>query len=833
MTTKKALNGKPYAGNPFYNIRVAHVLVGACLVGSVFGVADDALQGRAPYELDPVTEVRVRQALASDPAAGIKGAEIRTANKILGQWEKMGKIPGKVLIEETFADDSWKKNWLVKGKTEWIDDGRGGKCQRMWPIKGMNSITELKQEKRVSIDTDHPIGVLFEVRTPERHKPPYCRIDFFGKDGKRRGCYQFRSITDVTQPQLFQRNGHLVCNIPEGTVSMTVMFPVGTLNEKRVEKVGDLANVRIVDLADDVADYLAKGVAQREREAAAEDAVLVYSDDSLTASYPVMPTGDDVPGSAKDTLTLRECAGEKTRATAILWSKTVHPGVTVRFGDLKRGLFGLGGTIPASCWSAKVVKSHYQAVGAPNVYMVEGEGQTLVPELLLNDDSLVIPDHAVQRNLVKYQWAGKSWYVDINDAWTRTFNEIIPAEKMPIVDAKTLQPFNLPARQNKQLALRIAVPADAKPGVYTGEITFASAGKTVAILPVSLEVLPFALPKEPETIYDDRRVYTMGLYSWLQIADPGKEGDFMAVNRRSRRQVLAEMKTLVDNGITSPALIWLRDCVDDDANLRRHLDTAREAGLKGSLYLASSGTIGNPTKPDELAALKKRIVHIKSIAREHGFDEVYFYGFDEAVGDRLVSQIPAWKAVREAGGKTIVSGYREHLEKVGPYLDLIIYADDPESAQVDKWHALGQRVWKYNTPQCGPEDPGLFRRNYGLGNWMSGFDGANTYCDWGRSAGWNDLSESVARKKTGKGGGSIGRTIACVYGTIDGVVETLALTGLSSAIKDVRYMALFRKLLKAHPDAAAQQWFDGLKPYEDDPARVRRETIDWILKLSE
>ena len=179
-----------------------------------------------------------------------------------------------------------------------------------------------------------------------------------------------------------------------------------------------------------------------------------------------------------------------------------------------------------------------------------------------------------------------------------------------------------------------------------------------------------------------------------------------------------------------------------------------------------------------------------------------------------------------------MSGYREHLAKVGPYLDLCIYADEPETAQVEKWHALGQRVWKYNTPQCGPEDPGLFRRNYGLGNWMSGFDGANTYCDWGRSAGWNDLAESVARKRTGKGSGSMGRTIACVYGTVDGVVETLALTGLSSAIKDVRYMALFRKLLKAHPNAAAQRWFDGLKPYEDDPARVRRETIDWILRLS-
>ena len=785
------------------------------------------------YDAAPVTSVTVDGAKRSDPSGDENASQGRVAGKVLGVWEQTGKIPGKVLLEETFADMSWKKSWLVKGKTEWIDDGRGGKCHRIHPVKGMNSIVELRHEKRIPIDMRHPIGVLFEVRTPERHKPPFCRIDFFDKDGKQRGCYQFRSVTDVTQPQIFQRNGHLVKNIPDGTVSMTVMFPVGSLNPKRIEKPGDLANVRIVDLADDVADYLARSVARRERDMAAEDAVLVYSDDNLTASYPVMPAGDDVPGRSGATLALRECAGEKTRATAILWSKTKHDDVTVSFGDLTNESFGLGGKIPASSWSAKVVVSHYQGIGAPDTYLMKGEGQTLVPELLVNDDTLVVPDHRTHRNLVKYQLDGASWYVDINDVWTK-WGERIPGDRMPIMDAKTLQPFTVMPRQNKQLALRVAVPADAAPGVYTGEIEFKSGGRTLAKLPVSLEVLPFALPKEPETIYDAKRKYTMGLYSWLRIS-PKDDGDWLAVNDRSRRQVLAEMKTLLDNGITSPALIWTADVVYDDAQFRRHLATAREAGLKGTLYLGASGLIGNATSPEELAALKKRIAKAKKVAREYGFNEVYFYGFDEAVGDRLVSQIPAWKAVREAGGKTVVSGYREHLEKVGPYLDLCIYADDPESAQVEKWHALGQRVWKYNTPQCGPEDPGLFRRNYGLGNWMSGFDGANTYSDWGYASGWNDLSCSVKLKQLGRMENAstlLARTICIVYATVDGVVETLALTGLESAIKDVRYMALFRRLLAARPDSDAKKWFDDLKPYEDDPASVRRETIDWILKLS-
>jgi hypothetical protein len=62
-------------------------------------------------------------------------------------------------------------------------------------------------------------------------------------------------------------------------------------------------------------------------------------------------------------------------------------------------------------------------------------------------------------------------------------------------------------------------------------------------------------------------------------------------------------------------------------------------------------------------------------------------------------------------------------------------------------------------------------------------------------------------------------------------VETLALVGLSDAIKDVRYMSLFRKLLRDRPDAAAQKWYESIDFREGNLGRIRAETIGWILKL--
>ena len=141
-------------------------------------------------------------------------------------------------------------------------------------------------------------------------------------------------------------------------------------------------------------------------------------------------------------------------------------------------------------------------------------------------------------------------------------------------------------------------------------------------------------------------------------------------------------------------------------------------------------------------------------------------------------------------------------------------------------------LWKYNTPQAGPEDPGVFRRNYGLDLWRRSFDGASTYCDVSKSTVWNDVAEAQARKAAGRTTGDAYRGLCMVYPTVDGVVETLALTGLESAIKDVRVMTKLRQLLRNRPDLAAQRWLDSIDYRIADPVDIRRAAIDHILRLS-
>ena len=211
---------------------------------------------------------------------------------------------------------------------------------------------------------------------------------------------------------------------------------------------------------------------------------------------------------------------------------------------------------------------------------------------------------------------------------------------------------------------------------------------------------------------------------------------------------------------------------------------------------------------------------------------MYFSGVDEATGDRLLSQLTAWQAARDVGAKVIVSGFSQFCDKIGGKLDICVLNDDPANADAASWHAKGTMLWKYNTPQAGPEDPGVFRRNYGLDLWRRSFDGASTYCDVSKSTVWNDVAEAQARKAAGRTTGDVYRGLCMVYPTVDGVVETLALTGLESAIKDVRVMTKLRQLLRNRPDLAAQRWLDSIDYRIADPVDIRRAAIDHILRLS-
>ena len=744
-------------------------------------------------------------------------------------WGVGGSLKGDVVYREDFSDAARvKRDWILGTGAALRDDGTGGKAIELTPCEGQFANAYQAPGAYVPVAPGSVTVLNWTARTPEGGNPPSMRIDYYDAEKRHLGSYQVASATDPTQPTLFHRNTLFVADrLPAGARYFRI-FPNQSPLRADVKRC-EIGEVIVTDVAGEASRLLATRQSSAEdRAKAAPGDVLVNVSADCGADFPILPDATILPGKTGDRLALRECRGQIARATAILWSKGGYEGVRVRFAPLTRGPMGIGGEIPAAALSAKVVKVHYQADGAPTLFVATGGGQVLVPELLLNDETLVRPDHSLRHNFVRFDRNGGE-YVDINASGATRFGQAYAAKDLPIRDAATLQPFALERGKCKQLIFEVAVPAKAKSGTYRGRIAFDCDGREIAAIPLTLEVLPFTLPETAETFYSPENAYTMGLYYWGELQPEGSPLQ-ISILRKSRAQMLAELRLMIHYGIDTPILIWGARTVYDDAEFRRHLEVAREAGLSGTLYLGMSDLIGNPTAPAELATLKERIVRAKRVAAEYGFGEVYFYGLDEARAERLLSQRTAWKAVREAGGKVIVSGYIGQFKMVGDLLDLCVYAGEPYTAHPEEWHGIGHRIWKYNYPQTGPEDPNVFRRNYGLYLWRCGFDGACTYCFCGSSNPWNDLGSWQRLKETKKAGCPY-RAQAVGYLTLDGAVPTIEILGLADAIKDVRYMALFRRLLRERPNAQAEKWFNSLELKVADPETVRAETIDWILKL--
>ena len=763
----------------------------------------------------------VEDALKTRPAEDDRAFVNAVAKQAAGAWVSNGEIRGKVVFEDRFADEaSVKARWdMTKGRVAVVGEERGGRCVRLTPDgKGFVNFTQ-KKAAFIPFRKGEPLAILWEARAPEGGSSPYFRYDTYDAQHRHVSATEFRSVVDPTEPQTFHRNAFVFMPVQDGY--FMVFFHVNPSDVKPA----DVANVRACELKDVISAAMAENEEKGIERKGAGRKIAWYVDDTLSSSYPVMPVGTRVPGRMGAELRLRECPGEKTRATVVLWSALAHDGLMVEFTRFS----GESGTLDGSAFSAKVVKCHYQGLGAPFNDCIMGEGQVLVPELLLNDDSLVVPDHVTHRNFVKYDRGGKAEYVDINAVTNILWGRFVSMDDMPIKDAPSLRPFNLEAGLNKQLAIRLSVPKGAKPGVYRGGMRVNGREGVLAEVPISVEVLPFTLPEDAETVYDPSRRYTMGLYTWTRLGPAGTKGSVSPFHR-SPEQAENVYSLLYDNGIRNPAFIWPSGVVYNGPEFRRYLEIIRRVGFRNPLVLGSSGHIGNYTNAADIAKMQARIRGALAVAREYGYPDVYFYGFDEAYGKKLLSQRVAWKAAREAGAKVVVSGGNGHFENVGDLLDLCIYHEAPENARPADWHSVGHRIWKYGTPQTGPEDPRLFRRNYGLYLWSLGFDGGNTYCEMSADGVWNDIASYQRAAAAGKRNACY-RSHSMIYPTVDGGIETIALTGLESAIKDVRYMTKFRQLLRARPDALARKWYDAIDFSATDPAQIRRETIDWILRL--
>lgn len=544
-----------------------------------------------------------------------------------------------------------------------------------------------------------------------------------------------------------------------------------------------------------------------------------------TSPIPVLPDSawETLPVVTNGNVYLAACAGQTEPASLLFRATREIANFTLKATDLTS--LG-GGVIPAEQINVKAVKVWYQD-GNAWLRIEKDFAKKPIPELLLNDDSLVVTDATAGDNFLRTANGGQLWISEPRDRKTSAkdgseFSRALFA----VNDAPTLLPLTLAAQANKQFWLTVKVPENALPGSYVGAIRLLIDGQEVGRVPLAMHVLPFAL-ETAKTRYDHANSFSASLYYWGTL-DPYGLGRVGGINK-SLAQLQVELTDLKDHGVTAPILIWPTNTIYHNPRLLAPmLESWQKTDFADkNLYFGDSGCLQG-----EIGQVCANVQAFNQMARaKYGVKDVYYYGVDEQRGEKLKAQRGNWKQAKDAGAKIVVSSFPGQFEAVGDLLDLCVWFGAPVRAEAAKWHQVKHKIWNYYNPQAGVENPDVNRRNYGLLLWQEDYDGTSPYCyiDVGTTP-WNEFDHVYYRKH------------GFVYPTQNGVIGTLQWEGYREAANDVRYVSTLRSAIqvaakqpaKAKLAQEAEAWLQQLdvRPLEVDLDDVRRTAIEYILGLN-
>jgi hypothetical protein len=583
----------------------------------------------------------------------------------------------------------------------------------------------------------------------------------------------------------------------------------------------------------------------------------------------IIRTPDIVPidGKITDTLRVILTPGEYEPASFIAYAFKDINSLKLKAEDLK----SKNGTIPAKNIDIKIVKCWYQAGTAWGGIKQDRSKRVLVPELLLNDDSLIKVDTETKDNYIKLKYPaskksvmimrknGKDdrigtkerlsnpseteyYWISSEKGLVKDWQPNIQIEDFPIKDSPVLLAIDLKKGKYQQFWITIKAPEDAKPGIYKSKIILSSQGKTLGNINLKVKVLPFKLERA-KTYYDVTQKFIQGIYyhGTLTADGKGSVGEFA----KTKEQLKAEALNLYKHGILNPnfhqkdkfkKVYWTDkwpQLVKEQFTIRQKIGIETDPlfmGGFGGYNLSGEYNKSMLANQDTFDKIKKNAKLLRDVLSEYNIKDVYIYGIDEAESERLVNQKKIWKVIHKEGFKVYVAGYKGAAKKIGSLLDMHICKLGPYPVEAEKMHKNGNKIIQYHNPQGGVENPELYRRNYGFLLWRANYDGAATYVytsDFTHP--WNDFDGKKYRDHN------------LVYPTANGVIDTIAWEGYREAMDDVRYIStLHQEILKAkktgnHDKKAivlsAEKYLNKLDASKSDLNLIRLEIIKYILAL--
>lgn len=305
------------------------------------------------------------------------------------------------------------------------------------------------------------------------------------------------------------------------------------------------------------------------------------------------------------------------------------------------------------------------------------------------------------------------------------------------------QQLDLRAGENARFWVTVHVPADAPPGEYRGQITFACAGGT-AVVPMRLRVLPIRLREDPDKLFG---IYYRHPYDLLAGADD----DVSRAHFRRRAEL--EHADMVAHGTRNVVLSAWTATADEQGRFVGNWDLLAEKlalwkkyNFQGPIVVSintdgvyrkymresyGSHLRGVKDPPDEFGReLTAMVRAIEAERVQRGWPEFLYYPVDEPSTDPAAVQFMAevLQAVKAAGVRTYLTAdpTHEQFAPLRPWVDVWCtqpFAPDHETILADT-QARKVEYWCYPNHVNGENDHTPVagaRMTYGFGFWRSGF----------------------------------------------------------------------------------------------------------------
>lgn len=410
----------------------------------------------------------------------------------------------------------------------------------------------------------------------------------------------------------------------------------------------------------------------------------------------------------------------------------------------------------------RIVKRWFQAGGGWKMISKEGTPK-IVPELLVYDDKLIKINEPSKSNYLKVIKPGREEYINISHPDSRKGRVIHSLFEIPVKDSESLTPISLKPGDIRQIWITAKTQETTVSGDYFSEIEIKTENNIELEIPIKIRVLPFQL--QPPRI-----TYSMYYRGKLHKNSNGS----ISSEIKSETQYIAELQNMKQHGICCPTNyqgIDNKKLFSKSMLLRKEiLGDSRPAFLLGlQAWIA--------TNKNKKAFAKKQASYLTQNKSLFGVSDYYLYGKDEAKGKKLIAQKKSWEYIKNLGLNIFAAGYKGTFKSAGDLLDILVLAGKPNKREIKKFHDVNKKVFTYAFPQSGPENPYIFRRNFGLRLWQNEVDGAMPYAyhDSARSI-WNDFDHKNYRDHN------------FTYPTINGVIDTIAWEGFREGVDDVRYI---------------------------------------------